>query len=109
MTRHARVAFADAIHAAVEHAGGAQLADGRVLAESQGVWLPPLEPGTIIALGINYAAHAQELTGAPTTTSSDEPLAFLNAPNTLVGHRGITRRPHDLTVICANIDARARL
>ena len=109
MTRHAHVAFAGAIHAAIEHAGGVQFADDRVLAEWQGVWLPPFEPGTIIALDIKHPAHAQELTGAPTTTSSDEPLAFLNPPNTLVGHRGITRRPHDLTVICANIDARARL
>lgn len=95
MTRHARVAFAGAIHAAIEHPGGVKLADGRVLAESQVVWLPPFEPGTIIALGINYADHAKELAGELTTTSSDEPLAFLKAPNTLVGHRGITRRPRD--------------
>jgi 5-oxopent-3-ene-1,2,5-tricarboxylate decarboxylase / 2-hydroxyhepta-2,4-diene-1,7-dioate isomerase len=95
MTRHARVAFAGAIHAATEHANGVQLADGRVLAESQVVWLPPFEPGTIIALGINYADHAKELAKELTTTATDEQLAFLKAPNTLIGHRGITRRPRD--------------
>ena len=95
MTRHARVAFAGAVHAATAHADGVRLADGRVLREEQVVWLPPFEPGTIVALGINYADHAKELAGELTITSKDEPLAFLKAPNTLVGHRGSTRRPAD--------------
>ena len=43
---------------------GVQLADGRVLAETQVVWLPPFEVGTILALGLNYADHAKELAGA---------------------------------------------
>lgn len=93
MTRHARVAFAGAIHQATAHADGVQLADGRVLAETQVVWLPPFEVGTVIALGINYAEHAKELARELTQTAQDEPLAFLKAPNTLIGHRGITRRP----------------
>lgn len=97
MTRQARVAYAGAIHHAVWHAGGVQLADGRVLSEEQVVWLPPFEPGTIIALGINYADHAKELAKELTTTANDEPLAFLKAPNTLIGHRGTTRRPADAT------------
>ena len=97
MTRHARVAFGGAIHEALEHLRGVQLADGRVLAEEQVVWLPPFEAGTIIALGINYADHARELAKELTTTARDEPLAFLNAPNTLIGHRGFTRRPAGVT------------
>ncbi len=95
MTRHARVAFAGAVHAATAQADGVRQADGRVLREEQVVWLPPFEPGTIVALGINYADHAKELAGELTITSKDEPLAFLKAPNTLVGHRGSTRRPAD--------------
>jgi 5-oxopent-3-ene-1,2,5-tricarboxylate decarboxylase/2-hydroxyhepta-2,4-diene-1,7-dioate isomerase len=39
--RTARVAYAGAIHTAVPHAQGLQLADGRVLAEDEVVWLPP--------------------------------------------------------------------
>ena len=97
MTRHARVAFGGAIHEALEHLRGVQLADGRVLAEEQVVWLPPFEAGTIIALGINYADHARELAKELTTTARDEPLAFLKAPNTLIGHRGVTRRPAGVT------------
>lgn len=74
-----------------------QLADGRILKETDVVWLPPFEVGTIIALGINYADHKKELAGELTITAKDEPLAFLKGPNTLVGHRGVTRRPRDAT------------
>ncbi len=93
--KHARVAYAGTVHAAVSHAGGVQLADGRVLAEDAVVWLPPVEPGTIIALGINYADHKKELANELTIGAKDEPLAFLKGPNALIGHRGLTRRPAD--------------
>lgn len=89
----ARVAWAGAIHTAVPHAQGLQLADGRVLAEDAVVWLPPFEVGTIIALGLNYADHVKELSKELTITTKDEPLAFLKGPGSLVGHRGVTRRP----------------
>jgi 5-oxopent-3-ene-1,2,5-tricarboxylate decarboxylase/2-hydroxyhepta-2,4-diene-1,7-dioate isomerase len=97
VTRSARVAYGGAIHDAVEHADGLRLTDGRVLAEDLVVWLPPFEVGTIIALGINYADHAKELAKELTLNAKDEPLAFLKAPNTLIGHRGFTRRPADAT------------
>ncbi len=92
--RHARVAYAGAIHSAVplreDNAGAVlQLADGRVVQEDQVVWLPPFEAGTIIALGLNYAEHAKELA----FNAQEEPLVFLKGPNTLLGHRGFTRRP----------------
>jgi 5-oxopent-3-ene-1,2,5-tricarboxylate decarboxylase/2-hydroxyhepta-2,4-diene-1,7-dioate isomerase len=95
MSRRARVAFGGAIHHAVAHPDGVQLVDGRVLSETQVVWLAPFEVGTIIALGINYADHAKELAKELTIGAKDEPLAFLKAPNTLVGHHGVTRRPKD--------------
>jgi len=97
MTRTARVAFEGAVHHASPHPDGVRLADGRVLVESQVVWLPPFEVGTIVALGINYADHAKELAKELTTSAQDEPLAFLKAQNTLIGHRGTTRRPRDAT------------
>jgi 5-oxopent-3-ene-1,2,5-tricarboxylate decarboxylase/2-hydroxyhepta-2,4-diene-1,7-dioate isomerase len=89
----ARVAHGGAIHTARPHPQGLQVADGRVLAESEVVWLPPVEPGTIIALGLNYADHVKELAGELTVTSRDEPLVFFKTPGALVGHRGVTRRP----------------
>ncbi len=91
--KSARVAYAGALHAAVPHPAGLQLADGRVVAEQQVVWLPPFEVGTIIALGLNYADHLKELSKELTVTTRDEPLVFLKGPGALVGHRGVTRRP----------------
>jgi 5-oxopent-3-ene-1,2,5-tricarboxylate decarboxylase/2-hydroxyhepta-2,4-diene-1,7-dioate isomerase len=45
--------------------------------------------GTVFALGLNYADHAKELD----VTRPEEPLVFLKGPGTLLGHRGVTRRP----------------
>ncbi len=95
--KRARVAWSGAIHEATPHAGSngepaIRLADGRVLAETDVVWLPPFEVGTIIALGLNYADHAKELS----FSAQEEPLVFLKGPGSLLGHRGRTRRPRDV-------------
>ncbi len=90
----ARVAYSGAIHTAHPHDGDKiRLADGRVVGESDVVWLPPFEVGTIIALGLNYADHVKELSKELTTSAADEPLVFLKSAGSLVGHRGVTRRP----------------
>ena len=94
--RTARVAYGGAIHTAHPHERGLRLADGRVLAETEVVWLPPFEAGTIIALGLNYADHVKELSRELTVTTQDEPLVFLKGPGSLIGHRGQTRRPRDV-------------
>ena len=91
--KHARVAYAGAIHDAVPHPAGVRLADGRVVTENAVVWLPPFEVGTVVALGLNYADHAKELAFA----AQEEPLVFLKGPGALIGHRGQTRRPADAT------------
>jgi 5-oxopent-3-ene-1,2,5-tricarboxylate decarboxylase/2-hydroxyhepta-2,4-diene-1,7-dioate isomerase len=95
--RLARVACAGAIHAAqpqqlADGRAGVRLTDGRTFAEDEVVWLPPLEVGTIIALGLNYAKRAKELA----FSAPEEPLVFLKGPGTLLGHRGVTRRPADV-------------
>lgn len=95
--KHARIAWAGAVHHAVADGDRLLLANGTRVAEDQVVWLPPVVPGTIIALGINYADHKKELAGELTLSAKDEPLAFLKGPNALVGHRGRTRRPADAT------------
>jgi 5-oxopent-3-ene-1,2,5-tricarboxylate decarboxylase / 2-hydroxyhepta-2,4-diene-1,7-dioate isomerase len=97
----ARVAYAGAIHQATPvsqdgsgqaAAGTLRLEDGRVVSESEVVWLPPFEPGTVLALGLNYADHAKELA----FNSQEEPLVFLKGPGALLGHRGATRRPAEV-------------
>ncbi|MCL1478411.1 MULTISPECIES: fumarylacetoacetate hydrolase family protein [unclassified Marinobacter] len=53
-------------------------------------WLPPVkQPGTIFALGLNYADHATELAFEP----PKEPLVFIKHANTLTGHKQISYRP----------------
>jgi 5-oxopent-3-ene-1,2,5-tricarboxylate decarboxylase/2-hydroxyhepta-2,4-diene-1,7-dioate isomerase len=88
-----RVAYAGAIHEAYPDANRVRLADGRVRREDEVVWLAPIEVGTIFALGLNYAEHAKELQ----FNKQEEPLVFLKGPGSVLGHRGVTRRPADAT------------
>ncbi|MEX1167361.1 MAG: fumarylacetoacetate hydrolase family protein, partial [Hydrogenophaga sp.] len=95
--KHARIAWAGAVHDAVEEGGQLRLLtpafEGRVVALDDVVWLPPLKPvprpRTILALGLNYADHAKELEFKPPV----EPLAFLKGEASLMGHRAFTVRP----------------
>jgi len=89
--KHARVAYGGAIHCATEERGQLRLADGRIVDEASVVWLPPVLPRTIFAVGLNYADHAKELS----FKAPEAPLVFLKGPNTMVGHRAFTRRPAD--------------
>jgi 5-oxopent-3-ene-1,2,5-tricarboxylate decarboxylase/2-hydroxyhepta-2,4-diene-1,7-dioate isomerase len=87
--KRARVAYRGAIHSAQPHVDGIELADGRIVAEADVVWLPPVDVGTIFAVGLNYAEHVKELKFGV----QKEPLVFMKGPNALLGHRGVTRRP----------------
>jgi 5-oxopent-3-ene-1,2,5-tricarboxylate decarboxylase/2-hydroxyhepta-2,4-diene-1,7-dioate isomerase len=87
--RHGRVACSGSIHLCSEHAEGVRLEDGRVFAETDVVWLPPVELGTIFAVGLNYADHARELA----SSRPAEPLLFLKGAGSIAGHRAATRRP----------------
>ncbi len=81
----------EAITVTVNDDNSVNLEDGSILQENQIIWLPPSE-GKIFALGINYADHASELNfKAPT-----EPLVFLKAMNTLIGHQQKTMRPDNI-------------
>jgi len=92
--KRGRIAFQGAIHQVTQAADGrVQLADGRLLNEADVQWLPPVVPGAVFALGLNYADHAKELA----FKAPEVPLAFLKGPNTIVGHRAQTRRPADAT------------
>jgi 5-oxopent-3-ene-1,2,5-tricarboxylate decarboxylase / 2-hydroxyhepta-2,4-diene-1,7-dioate isomerase len=94
--KRARIAYAGAIHDAVEQGGQLRLADGRVVSFNDVVWLPPLRPvpqaRTILALGLNYADHAKELE----FKAPEEPLVFVKGEGSLMGHRGFTLRPADV-------------
>ena len=87
--KRARVAYTGAIHEATPHAMGLQLADGRVVAEDAVVWLAPFEVGTIIALGLNYADHAEELG----LSRPEEPALFWKPNTSLLPHKGVVLYP----------------
>jgi 5-oxopent-3-ene-1,2,5-tricarboxylate decarboxylase / 2-hydroxyhepta-2,4-diene-1,7-dioate isomerase len=101
----ARVFFGGAVHEATEapgQAGHLRLADGRVLPEQAVLWMAPFEPRTIFALALNYADHALELAAKSSSEQSgflkaqtSEPIVFLKGGNSVVGHKGFTRRPAD--------------
>jgi 5-oxopent-3-ene-1,2,5-tricarboxylate decarboxylase/2-hydroxyhepta-2,4-diene-1,7-dioate isomerase len=57
--------------------------DGRGHREEDVTFLPPVSPGTVLALALNYAEHATELDVA----APEEPALFFKPPNTWVGHR----------------------
>ncbi len=94
--KRARVAYAGAIHNAIESEGQLELTDGRRVAQDAVVWLPPLQPiqqaRTILALGLNYADHAKELE----FKAPSEPLVFVKGEASLIGHRNFTHRPSDV-------------
>jgi 5-oxopent-3-ene-1,2,5-tricarboxylate decarboxylase / 2-hydroxyhepta-2,4-diene-1,7-dioate isomerase len=103
--RTARVVHGGAIHEAQampSEPGRVRLADGRVLGEGDVAWLAPFEVRTIFALALNYADHAQELAAKSSAEQGrflqaqrSEPVVFLKGANSVVGHRGLTRRPAD--------------
>ena len=91
--KHARVRVEGEIHAVtVEDNNQVRLTDGRLFAEHQVQWLPPVT-GNMFALGLNYADHAAELAFKPPT----EPLAFIKSPGTYTGHNQVTWRPDNVT------------
>lgn len=68
-------------------------ADGLLIPDTDVEWLCPIEnPGTIFALGLNYADHARELAFEP----PKEPLVFLKGTNTLTGHKCNACRPDNI-------------
>ncbi len=52
-------------------------------------FLPPVEPTKIIAVGLNYIDHAEEL-GMPVP---EEPIIFLKPPSAVIGHEDVILLP----------------
>lgn len=49
--------------------------------------LPPVAPGKIVAVGLNYLDHIQEDTGSRGPREvPDEPVIFMKPPTSLIGH-----------------------
>lgn len=93
--KRARVLHAgNALNVIVQHTGELKnIENGQLISADEVTWLCPLEnPGTIFALGLNYADHASELAFEP----PKEPLVFLKGANTLTGHKQNAYRPDNI-------------
>lgn len=78
--RYGRVQQGDrVINVTVEK--GIPFAEGSRL-EGEYRWLPPVRPGKIIGLALNYKEHAEELS----LETQKEPVIFLKPDNSLTGH-----------------------
>jgi 2-keto-4-pentenoate hydratase/2-oxohepta-3-ene-1,7-dioic acid hydratase in catechol pathway len=55
--------------------------------------LPPVEPGKIIAVGLNYVEHVKE--GGADRQVPDEPVIFMKPQSALIGNGGTIELPMD--------------
>lgn len=92
--KRARVAHQGSICSATVDAESQllHLEDGRCVHFSETSWLPPIKPGTVFALGLNYRDHVEELS----FKAPKKPLIFLKGPNAFVGHNGFSPCPADV-------------
>lgn len=65
---------------------------GRAYAADDVVWLPPVVPGKVVGLALNYADHAEELG----MSSPEEPALFFKPLSSLLGHRGTVIAPPNI-------------
>ncbi|WP_350305705.1 fumarylacetoacetate hydrolase family protein [Photorhabdus viridis] len=90
--KHARVRYqGQDLNVTVDDQENVCLPDGSKVSSESVQWLPPAD-GTLFALGLNYADHATELEFKP----PEEPLVFIKASNTLIGHRQVSVRPDNV-------------
>lgn len=92
--KRARIEYmGDVLSVVINDGGNALTQDNQEIPQGQFTWLSPIEnPGTIFALGLNYADHASELAFEP----PKEPLVFLKGGNTLTAHQQPSYRPDDI-------------
>jgi len=85
----------ETVHAASGDPFDGGLAPGEVVGSLADVTLlPPVRPGKIVCVGLNYAAHVTE--NDPTRKVPDEPVLFMKPQSSLIGHGG--------TIEIANLD-----
>jgi len=70
------------VHSGCVEEKGLRANDGAFFPFAEVRWLPPVQPGKIIGLALNYREHADELG----LQSGEQPIIFLKPDNTLTGH-----------------------
>ena len=72
------------------------LDDGSVVAESEAVYAPPVDPGIIVCVHLNYRSRAIEF---GRQLEGDTPTYFLKPPMAINAHRGDLVRPSDCQLL----------
>jgi 5-oxopent-3-ene-1,2,5-tricarboxylate decarboxylase/2-hydroxyhepta-2,4-diene-1,7-dioate isomerase len=91
-----RVAHGGRVHTARLHGDDLVLDDGRVIPEATATYAPPVEPGTIICVHLNYRSRAIELGRDLSETS---PTYFMKPATSVNSHRGDLVRPEDCQLL----------
>lgn len=91
--RSARVARDGAIHSARPDGEALRLDDGRRVAESDVIWLPPLEPRTVFSIDAR-------VDGAPAIDAAGAPVVRLSSRHAFVGHRATLPCPAAAPMRC---------
>jgi 2-keto-4-pentenoate hydratase/2-oxohepta-3-ene-1,7-dioic acid hydratase in catechol pathway len=89
-TRRVRVALDGTVHAGRRESEEIVLDDGRTIAESDAVYLAPVQPSKIIAVHLTYRSRIDEYQARV----PPEPSYFMKPPTALNGHRRPINRPH---------------
>ena len=90
--RHARVVVNGHYEDVLIENNKVVTASGQRYEQDEVTWLPPVEPGTILALALNYGDHATELD----LERPDVPALFPKLRNALTGHLGNIVRPQGI-------------
>ncbi|WP_422345987.1 fumarylacetoacetate hydrolase family protein [Parasphingorhabdus sp.] len=72
-----------------------KLMDGRLIAESDAIYLPPCDPTKIICIHLNFDSRRVEFRAPELTT----PTYFMKPTTALNSHRGLLHRPADCQYI----------
>jgi 5-oxopent-3-ene-1,2,5-tricarboxylate decarboxylase / 2-hydroxyhepta-2,4-diene-1,7-dioate isomerase len=87
-----KVIVAGRTHACRVEGDALILDDGRTIAEASATYAPPVEPGTIVCVHLNYRSRAIEL---GRELDEDHPTYFMKPGGAINAHRGQLVRPAD--------------
>lgn len=87
--RRVRVALEGTVHTGRREGEQILLDDGRTIAESDAVYVAPVQPSKIIAVHLTYRSRIEEYRAR----TPPEPSYFMKPPSALNGHRGTINRP----------------
>jgi 5-oxopent-3-ene-1,2,5-tricarboxylate decarboxylase/2-hydroxyhepta-2,4-diene-1,7-dioate isomerase len=91
-----RVVYGGRLHGCQVLGDRLVLDDGRSIAEGDALYAPPIDPGTIICVHLNYRSRAKEF---GIDLIGGHPTYFVKPPTAISSHRGELVRPADCSLL----------